>query len=154
MKRPPVPFAVPKMIDPDLARIRAYWESLKRGGNEMPFWDDVKLSSLPDLNDRLILVDVFAHPQRFRLNFVGQELISQYGESMTSNFIDEMQPKYPLEYLAPQCCVTVENSGATFYALDARRTDKSPGRAGYSRLLLPMWGNGHIGMLIGAFQWH
>lgn len=102
MKRPVVPFAMPRTIAPDLARVRAYWEGLKRGGNNMPFWDDVKTSSLPDLSDRLLLVDVFEKPQRFRLNFVGQQLIDRYGESITGNFVDEMELKHPLQYLASQ----------------------------------------------------
>ena len=58
MKRPVIPFSVPRMIDPDLVRVRAHWESLKRGEAGMPFWDDFKTSSLPDLSDRLMLVDV------------------------------------------------------------------------------------------------
>ena len=153
MKHPAVPFAMPRTIAPDLARVRAYWESLKRGANDMPFWDDVKISSLPDLSDRLLLVDVFAKPQRFRFNFVGQQLISRYGESITESFVDEMQLKYPLDYLASQCCATVESRAPTYYAFGAGAAGESRGLLAYSRILLPMWGDGHIGMLLGALQW-
>lgn len=64
MKRRIVPFSVPRTIDPDLARVHAYWKSLERGENKMPFWDDFKISSLPDLADKLMLVDVFEKPER------------------------------------------------------------------------------------------
>lgn len=119
----------------------------------MPFWDDVKTSSLPDLSDRLMLVDVFEKPQRFRLNFVGQQLIDRYGESITGNFVDEMELRHPLQYLASQCCATVESRTPTYYSRSAAAAEKSPGLVAYSRILLPMWGNGHIGMLLGVVKW-
>src|SRR5450631_2832921 len=67
-------FALPAKLPPGLGRVRDYWESLKRGEASMPFWDDVKLSSLPDLSDRLLLVDAFENPPRFRLNSVGAQI--------------------------------------------------------------------------------
>jgi hypothetical protein len=153
MKRPIVPFATPRAIDPDLLHVRTYWEGLKRGANDMPFWDDVKVSSLPDQCDKLMLIDVFVKPQRFRFGFVGQQLIAQYGESIISNFIDETELRYPLEYLASQCCATVESQKSTFYACGLTERGGLRCRDAYSRLLLPMWGNGHIGMLLGAWKW-
>ena len=48
------PFALPWKLESQLARVQAYWEDLKRGDAEMPFWDDVNLSALPDLSDRLM----------------------------------------------------------------------------------------------------
>ena len=63
------PYPLPEKISPTLLRVISYWESLKRGNNKMPFWDDVNLSVLPDLTDRLLLIDVFANPERFRFNF-------------------------------------------------------------------------------------
>lgn len=154
MKRPVVPFSVPRKIDPDITRVRAYWESLKRGDNKIPFWDDFQTASLPDISDRLILIDVFEQPERFRFNSVGQQLTERYGETITHKFIDELELKKPLEYLPSQCSATVESRVPTFYQHGADEGRKSQGPASYSRLLLPMWGNGHIGMLLGAFEWH
>jgi hypothetical protein len=49
----------------------------------------------------------------------------------------------PFGYLRAQCSATVEARAPTCHE-DA---------AGYSRILLPMWGDGHIGMLLGAVDW-
>jgi hypothetical protein len=153
MKRPVVPFSVPRTIDQDLTRVRAYWESLKRGDSNMPFWDDFKISSLPDLTEKLILIDVFKKPERFRLNSIGQQLTGRYGETIAGRFIDELEPKNPLEYLPSQCSATVESRAPTYYQHGAGTVQESQGAVSYSRLLLPMWGNGYIGMLLGAFEW-
>lgn len=153
MKRPIVPFSVPKTLDPELARVRAYWEGLRRGDADMPFWDDFNASSLPDLSDRLMLIDVVDKPLRFRVNFLGPRLAEQYGDVLAGKFVDELELKSPLEYLPSQCSATVESRVPTFYQHDTGEVRKSPGHASYSRLLLPMWGDGHIGMLLGAFAW-
>ncbi len=153
MKYPVTPFAVPKKIDPDLDRVRAYWESLERGENKIPFWDDFKISSLPDLADRLMLIDVAEKPERFRLNFVGQQLTDRYGAAITGKFSDEIESRYPLEFLTSQCSVTVESRAPTYYQRGSSTVQDPGGPASYSRLLLPMWGEGHIGMLLGAFEW-
>jgi hypothetical protein len=154
MEHPVVPFSVPKTIDPDLARVHNYWESLKRGDANMPFWDDFKTSSLPELADRLMLVDVVDMPVRFRLNFLGQQLTDRYGSVIAGKFVDELELKNPLEYLPSQCSATVESRAPTFYQHGAGELRESQGPASYSRLLLPMWGDGHIGMLLGALTWH
>ncbi len=65
------PFPLPDKLSPTLQRVFSYWESLERGESNMPFWDDVKLSALPDLADRLLLLDAFADPERFRINTLG-----------------------------------------------------------------------------------
>ena len=35
-------YSLPAELEPDLSRIQAYWNDLKRGANDIPFWDDVK----------------------------------------------------------------------------------------------------------------
>lgn len=153
MKHPVIPFSTPKKIAADLDRVHAHWESLERGENRMPFWDDFRISSLPDLADRLTLIDVAEKPKRFRLNSVGQQLTDRYGETVTGKFADEIESRYPLEYLISQCSATVESQAPTYYQHGAGAVRESGGPVSYSRLLLPMWGDGHIGMLLGAFEW-
>lgn len=153
MNHPVVPFFVPRTIDPDLTRVYAYWESLERGKNSMPFWDDLRISSLPDLANKLLLIDVFEMPERFRLNSIGQQVTERYGETITSKFIDELELRSPLEYLRSQCSATIESRVPTYYQHGTDEVRKSQGSASYSRLLLPMWGDGHIGMLLGAYEW-
>lgn len=151
--RPLVPYPMPKKLAPNLARVRAYWESLRRGEANMPFWDDVNLSSLPKLSARLLLVDVFAKPQRFRFNFVGQQLVKRYGETIVGTFADEMEPKSPFDYFLSQASATVERGAPSCYTHAARAGAKSRKSAPYTRLLLPMWGDGHVGMLLGVVDW-
>jgi hypothetical protein len=139
-----MPYSLPQHLEPDLARVFAYWQGLKRGEANMPFWDDMNISALPDLLDRLMLIDVFNKPVRFRFAIVGDEIKAQHGGELVGKFLDELEARDPVRYLNSQSSATVESRDPTYYrSLEA-------GRPGYSRLLLPMWGDGHIGMLLGA----
>jgi len=137
------PYPVPEKMGPTLLRAQSYWESLKRAGNSMPFWDDVNLSALPDLKERLLLIDVYVQPERFHFNVIGKEFGLQY----TDAFLDKSDLGGPLAFLRSQCSATVEARSPTYYNQDA--SGKEPG---FSRLLMPMWGDGHIGMLLGALE--
>lgn len=135
------PFPLPGKLDGKLAQVLAYWETLKRADNAMPFWDDVKLSALPELTDILMLIDAFMLPERFRFRTIGKELEKRYGGAVAGKFLDEITPRAPFSYLRAQCSTTVEARAPTFF------------ESGDARLLLPMWGDGHIGMLLGAVDW-
>lgn len=139
------PYAAPTRLAPDLARVRAYWKGLLRGGAQMPFWDDAKLTDLPELADRLLLIDVFERPERFRFRDTGDALHSQ---DLTGRFIDEIELSWPFEFLRSQCSATVESATPTYFRHEGGK--QSPSMGDYSRLLLPMWGEGRIGMLLGA----
>ena len=134
------PFGLPARLSPDQTRVLAYWRGLLRGAAAMPFWDDAKLSDLPDLADRLFLVDVFQQPERFRFGVVGEALT---GEDVAGLFLDETALPSPFEFLRAQCSATVEGAEPSLFAGAA-------GDRPYSRLLLPMWGDGRISMLLGA----
>jgi hypothetical protein len=150
MKSPALPFAVPAKLPPDLAGVREYWESLKRGENNMPFWDDMKLASLSGLSDRLMLVDAFEKPQRFRFNAIGEKIRKRYGDDLPGKFVDEIVPKAPFNFLTAQASVAIEAKTPTFFAGQA--STESGEHPRYARLLLPMWGDGRIGMLLGAVE--
>ncbi|TAJ73921.1 MAG: hypothetical protein EPO51_03545 [Phenylobacterium sp.] len=136
------PFAVPAHLSPDLARVQAYWRGLLRGAATMPFWDDAKLSDLPDLTERLFLIDAFQDPERFRLAQVGAGI---GGQELEGLFLDEADLAWPFAFLGAQCSVTLECAGPTCF-----RGDDAGDRKAYARLLLPMWGDGRISMLLGA----
>jgi hypothetical protein len=80
------PYTFPRNLEPDLAQVLAYWEGLKRGDAGMPFWDDVNLSALPNLSKRLMLIEVFDKPLRFRLGTVGAELAERYRGDLSNKF--------------------------------------------------------------------
>ena len=136
------PYAVPDQMTPDLTRVLAYWQGLRRGEAQMPFWDDARLTDLPDLRDRLFLIDVFVGPERFRLGEVG-EAVAKGGSP--GWFLDEVELGAPLDFLRSQASATVECAAPTLFTQKGES-----GRQGYARLLLPMWGDGRIGMLLGA----
>jgi hypothetical protein len=146
---PRAPFEVPATLSPNLAQVMAYWAGLKRGAANMPFWDDVNLLALPEISGRLFLLDVLAPPERFRFAVVGAELSDAYGEGVAGRFVDEMALKPPFERLRSQCAATTETAASTFFPSEA----EDPAVRAYGRLLLPMWGEGRIGMLLGAVEW-
>ena len=148
MKQPSHPFRLPRNLDPDLARIKAYWRGLLRGAAEMPFADDLDLKALPDLRERLMVIEVFAEPERFRFDIVGEGIGAP---ETVGRFADEIAPKPPFEFMRAQASVTLEAARPTFFK---RGEGADAGSRGYSRLLLPMWGDGHISQVLGAVEWH
>jgi hypothetical protein len=143
-----LPFPIPTKLSSGFRRILAYWQNLRRGENSVPFSDDVQLSSLPELADRLMLLDVFDNPQRFRFSLVGKQIESRYGPELAGKFLDHIDAKVPFEFLSAQASATVEARTPTFFS---NRTATGGGRhVGYGRLLLPLWGGGRVGMILGA----
>lgn len=137
------PYALPATLEADLEKVRAYWHGLIRGkASDMPYWDDVKLSALPELVDRLALIEVFDKPERFRFDIVGKDIVAKYGKDFTGSFADELEPHMPLEFFRAQASATAEGRAPTYQH-----------QGSVARLLLPMWGDGRISMLLGAFVW-
>jgi hypothetical protein len=66
--------------------------------------------------------------------------------SLTGQFADELKPTEPLNYFIAQASATVEAGAPTLY----RAAKKRKRLSGYSRILLPAWGNGRVDLLIGA----
>jgi hypothetical protein len=143
-----IPFALPETIERSLARVLSYWQGLKRADNDMPFWDDLKPPALSDQADKLLLIDVFAKPERFRFNFLAKELAQSYGEPLAGKFVDETELRDPFAFLRAQCSATVEARAPTYYRNGAGNQPGHP--AGYSRIQLPMWGEGQVRLLLCA----
>jgi hypothetical protein len=135
------PFAVPSAMEAGLARVRDHWLGLRRGQADIPFADDVKLSALQDADVELMIIDAFEHPIRFRITIAGPRIAGRYGQLVEGLFADEIVPQAPLDYLLSQCSATVEGRVPTYY-----RNPQSP----YARLMLPLWGDGHINSLLVA----
>jgi hypothetical protein len=149
MPAPTQPFALPEKLPSTLASIYGYWNTLIRGENTMPFSDDVNLSQLSELSHNLILAEVFAEPQRFRFSYLGEQLVRQLGSNLKDRFADELELHSPLDFFVAQSSVTVEARAPTWYSCGP--ANSSEGRTiGYSRILLPTWGNGRIELLLGA----
>jgi hypothetical protein len=137
-------FLIPDGLEPDLERVHAYWNGLKRGDNDIPFWDDVKFSMRARLAREIMVIEAFENPLRFRFDLVGEDLSRRYCAAIAGKFTDEVDLHPPIDQLTEQCRATVERRAPTFFQHAAE------GGTGYSRLVLPLWGGGHVEMLIGA----
>jgi hypothetical protein len=140
------PFPLPRQLPPTLARIHQFWKKLIRAENPMPFSDDVSLGPIEKLSPHLMLVDVFSVPQRFRFSRLGENIIGKLSNDLTGQFADEIKPAEPLSYFIAQASATIESGAPTLYSA----TRGKPRGRGYSRILLPAWGNGRIDLLLGA----
>jgi hypothetical protein len=139
---PNEPFTA-QQLDQKLRRVEAYWRSLIRGANDLPFWDDFGPSELQEMSPDVLLVNVFSKPLRFRFDsIVGNAIEARYGRQLADRFSDEIEPSSPLEFFNAQASATIESHKPTLHQ-----------GAGYRRLLLPMWGDGRVSMLLGAFAW-
>jgi hypothetical protein len=136
-----LPFAVPSPLEAGLVAVDNYWRNLRRGQADVPFSDDVKLSALQDVDVDLMIIDVFEHPTRFRIAIAGRRIAGLYGQLVEGLFVDEIVPGVPLDYLLSQCSATVEGEAPTFYG---------GSQPSHSRLVLPLWGDGHINSLLVA----
>lgn len=134
------PFALPKELSPDLCRVLDYWRGLLRGEAQMPFADDLTLTDLPDLAPKLFLIDVFDQPERFRVALAGEDLEAR---DLPGRFLDEVTPAGAIQFLRAQCAATVEAAEPTFFHAELEMRP-------YSRLVLPLWGEGRISTLLGA----
>ncbi len=154
MKASARPYALPGKLERDLALVLTYWEGLKRREAQMPFWDDVNVSALPALSAKLTMIEATDKPVRFRFGFglVGAEVKAQYGGDLAGEFLDEIEIRHPLQFLISQCSAAVESRQQTYYRQAAIR-GRGSAHQGYSRLVLPLWGGGRVGMLLGAFAW-
>ena len=142
-------YAFADELEPTLARVRAYWEGLKRGGNAMPFWDDATISALGEAGDRALLVDVFEDPLRFRVNFAGRAIVERYGAPLAGKFLDEIALHAPFDRLDSQCSETVKRRAPTY---DRQGRPENEPVMTYGRMVLPLWGRGRIEMLLGAVE--
>jgi len=137
------PFPLPDRLDAKLQSVVSLWERLKRGENGMPFSDDL---GVPDLSNRPgnpFLLSVFVSPERYRFEFLSESLRR---EAVLERFVDETPPNINFSYLRAQSSATIEAAEPTLFHL----TDSSGYR--FSRVLLPLWGNGQVNMLLGAFD--
>ena len=130
-----------------------YWNGLKRGANDIPFWDDVRMSLRSRLGQESMLIGVFEDPLRFRFDLVGADVANWHGRTVGTGFLDEIDLHAPFDGLTLQCKVTVESAAPTYYRQTVSGQEDA-GHPGYARLLLPLWGNGRIEMLLGAVVLH
>jgi hypothetical protein len=110
-------YLLPDQLEPDLDLVRAYWNGLKRGNNDIPFWDDVKFSMQKRLARDILLIEAFENPLRFRFDLVGDDITQRYGAAITGKFSDEIDLNAPMDELTSQCRATVERREPTIFGM-------------------------------------
>jgi len=137
------PFPLPDRLDARLQPVVSVWEGLKRGENGVPFADDLGVDRLSKLPGNPFLLSVSDSPERYRFEFLGDSL---RGTAVIGSFLDEISPNVNFSYLRAQSSATVEAIAPTFLRLTQL--------SGYSfsRVLLPLWGNGQVNLLLGAID--
>jgi hypothetical protein len=138
----PARFALPTTLERKLDEVHTYWQSLKRGQADIPFADDVKLAPLGPLAADALLIEVFHNPQRFRFAIVGGAISATYGAMLEGQFLDEVAQTFPIGRLLPQCDATLTIRAPTYWR------GETPSH--HARILWPLWGDGHISMILGA----
>ena len=137
------PFPLPDRLDARVQPVVSLWEGLRRGENGMPFADDLGVQSLSKLAGNPFLLSVSDLPERYRFEFLGDSL---RGAEALGRFLDEVSPNVNFSYLRAQSSATVEAAAPTFL-----RLTQSSGYS-FSRVLLPLWGNGQVNMLLGSID--
>ena len=136
------PYHMPESLPPRLERALAYWRGLLRNAASMPFWDDLVLGDMGDLEGDAFTLEVFDKPERFRFGLMGADLEACCVGEVEGLFLGEGRLSEPFGFLLSQASATVESAAPTLYRSDGERN--------YARLLLPMWGEGRIGLLLGV----
>lgn len=138
------PYAAPENLPPGLGRAHAYWRSLIRKAAPMPFWDDLTPTDMGDIVDDAFTLEVFDKPERFRFALLGERLEAGGVPELEGTFLGEGPLASPFEFLLSQASATVEAGQPTLHrSVDPKR---------YDRLLLPMWGDGRTGLLLGVID--
>ena len=137
------PFPLPDRLDARLQPVVSLWEGRERGENSMPFADDIGVQDLSALPGNPFLLSVSGLPERYRFEFLGDSLRAA---AALGKFLDEMSPNVNFSYLRAQSSATVEAGAPTFF-----RLVQTSGYT-FSRILLPLWGNGQVNMLLGAID--
>jgi hypothetical protein len=69
---------------------------------------------------------------------------SKYGADLKGAFSDQIDIRHPFEYFNSQCFATVETRAPTYDRHVSGDDGASRQAEEYSRLMLPMWGEGHV----------
>lgn len=60
--------------------MHAYWNGLKLGDNNIPFWGDVKfIPNAARLAREVVVIGELDNPLRVRFDLVGEQLTQRYG---------------------------------------------------------------------------
>jgi hypothetical protein len=93
--------------DPKLRRFHRYWLE-KRGERRMPARRDIDPLDFPYLLGNLMLIDVLADPQRFRVRLHSANVVARMQYDMTGKLLDEVPRPEWRAYIIERCRGLVE----------------------------------------------
>ncbi len=132
---------------PNLRRLYAYWDGLRRG-REFPARRDLDPLDFPYALGHVVLLDVLYAPLRFRFRLHGTALVLRSGYDMTGKMADELPNPTNRANLLERCRRVVETRRPV-----ATIGERLVGRqsCGFEVLWLPLSDDGHsISMLMGG----
>jgi hypothetical protein len=135
---------------PDLRRLYAYWEGLRRG-REFPARRDIDPFDFRYALGHVMLLDVLYQPLRFRFRLHGTALALRAGYDMTGKMADELPNAKNRAMLIERCRTIVERRRPQA-VIDNRLLDRS--QLWFEVLWLPLSEDGSaISMLMGALYY-
>ena len=88
--------------EPKLRRFYDYWHG-KRGERRMPARRDIDPLDFPYMLGNLMLIDVLADPQRFRVRLHGANIVARMHYDMTGKLLDEVPRPEWRAYILERC---------------------------------------------------
>src|SRR6266851_7668587 len=135
---------------PDLQRLYAYWEGLRRG-REFPARRDIDPLDFRYALGHVMLLDVLHQPLRFRFRLHGTALTLRAGYDMTGKLADEL-PNAKNRAMLIERCRTVVEQRRPLAMTDNRLLGRST--LWFEVLWLPLAEDGStISMLMGALYY-
>jgi hypothetical protein len=141
------PFAIQTSLSRRLEDMLQYWRDLRRGEATVPFADDLDMTRIDEIAGDDLLLKVFQKPLRFRLDLAHTPRAPRVESELVNRFIDGVDLPPPLQFLQSQAAATVESAAPTVYEHCSKTSEPS-----YGRVLLPAWGEGHVSVLVCAFE--
>ncbi len=136
-------FQIPENIAPSLRQIENVWNNLKLMRSDMPLTKDFDLWLLHEYADRILIIDVVEHPLWLRVDKAGPWVIDCYGQPLAGRYVENIDPRPPLDDLWVQCVAAIKDRRPVLYR---HRSATSS----YDRIVFPLWGDSRVEKLISA----
>jgi hypothetical protein len=143
----------PADCDARIARLYAYWRSLRPASGGLPGRQHLDPGAIAGLLPWVWMVDVRHAPLRFKHRLVGTEQVAVMEADYTGRWLDEAHPDFLLSSAYPQFVAAAEEAAVRYEAGPALFPSK--GHRLVERLLLPMARDGrHVDMLLAMTIYH
>lgn len=138
------------IVDPRLQQLLAYWQR-ERGDRALPSRNDINPAALKFLLGHIILWDVVAETQQFRVRLQGSELQWWMGGDLTSHLLDEL-PSREIAEIMRRSLLRAIATRAPCHQLGNVVIADVP--RGFEALYLPLGSDGEtVNIVLAAVLW-